>query len=400
VGAASADDTGCSILHVDMDAFYASVEARRRPELRGQPVVVGGTGPRGVVSSASYEARAYGVRSAMPGGQARRLCPHAIFLPVDMPAYLEASAAVMSMFDDVTPLVEPLSVDEAFLDVSGARRLLGGPAVIARALRARIRAELELPCSIGVAGTKFLAKLASTRAKPDGMLVVPPARALEFLHPLPIDALWGVGERTAEVLRRLGLRTIGDVAQAPIGMLRQGVGEAVAEHLHALARGRDPRRVDTGRVDKSVSSETTFDVDVGDPDVIRQTVLALANRVAARLRAATSAGRTVAIKVRLADFQTLNRSRTLPRPTDVAREVFDTAWALYRALAPGDKVRLLGVRVESLVAADDARQLELGERAAGWREAERAAAAAAARFGSTAVRPASLIPRSSGNTPE
>jgi DNA polymerase-4 len=209
-----------------------------------------------------------------------------------------------------------------------------------------------------------------------------------------------VGERTAEVLRRLGLRTIGDVAQAPIGMLRQGVGEAVAEHLHALARGRDPRRVDTGRVDKSVSSETTFDVDVGDPDVIRQTVLALANRVAARLRAATSAGRTVAIKVRLADFQTLNRSRTLPRPTDVAREVFDTAWALYRALAPGDKVRLLGVRVESLVAADDARQLELGERAAGWREAERAAAAAAARFGSTAVRPASLIPRSSGNTPE
>ncbi len=346
-----------------------------------------------MVSSASYEARAYGVRSAMPGGQARRLCPQAIFLPVDMAAYLDASAAVMALFHDVTPLVEPISVDEAFLDVSGAQRLLGRPAAIARALRARVRSELELPCSVGVAGTKFLAKLASTRAKPDGLLVVAPPRALDFLHPLPIDALWGVGERTAEVLRRLGLRTVGDVAQAPLGMLRQGVGEAAAVHLHDLAWGRDPRRVHTERVDKSVSAETTFDVDVADPDVIRQTLLALANRVGARLRAAGHAGRTVAIKVRLADFQTLNRSRTLAGATDVARDIFETAWALYRALAPGEKIRLLGVRVEGLAGADEARQLELGERESGWREAERAADAAAARFGGPMVRPASLLRR-------
>jgi DNA polymerase-4 len=387
------DDAGCSILHVDMDAFYASVEVRRRPELRGLPVVVGGAGPRGVVSSASYEARAFGVRSAMPGGQARRLCPQAIFLPVDMPAYLAASAEVMSLFEEVTPLVEQISVDEAFLDVSGARRLLGSPAEIARSLRARIRTELHLPSSVGVAGTKFLAKLASTRAKPDGMLVVAPARALEFLHPLPVEALWGVGERTAEVLRRLGLRTVADVAQAPPGLLRQGVGEAAAAHLHELASGRDPRRVQTERVEKSISAETTFDVDVRDPDVVRRTLLAQSNRVAARLRAAGYAGRTVAIKIRLSDFTTLNRSRTLDRATDVAREVFDTAWALYRALAPGDRIRLVGVRVEGLGAADEARQLALGERESGWREAERAADAAAARFGAATVRPASLIRR-------
>jgi DNA polymerase-4 len=390
---AAAGDACCSILHVDMDAFYASVEVRRRPELRGLPVVVGGSGPRGVVSSASYEARAFGVRSAMPGGRARRLCPQAIFLPVDMAAYLEVSAQVMAVFRDVTPLVEQLSVDEAFLDVSGARRLLGRPEEIARGLRARVRAELGLPCSVGVAGTKFMAKLASTRAKPDGLLAVAPARAIEFLHPLPIDALWGVGERSAEVLRRLGLRTVGDVAQAPAGMLRQALGEAATAHLQALAWGRDPRRVQPERVEKSVSGETTFDVDIGDADVLRRTLLALSNRVAARLRAAGYAGRTVAIKVRLADFQTLSRSRTLPRATDVAREVFDIAWALFQALAPGDKIRLLGVRVEGLGAADEARQLELGERESGWREAERAADAAAARFGASVVRPASLIGR-------
>jgi DNA polymerase IV len=392
------DDSGCTILHVDMDAFFASVEVRRRPELRGLPVVVGGTGPRGVVSSASYEARAFGVRSAMPGGQARRLCPQAIFLPPDMGAYAEASAEVMKIFGDVTPLVEPLSVDEAFLDVAGARRLLGRPTVIARHIRARVAGELGLTCSVGVAPTKFLAKLASTRSKPDGLLVVPAATMLEFLHPLPIEALWGVGEKTAETLRKLGLRLVGDVAQAPLGMLRQAVGEASARHLYELAAGRDPRPVSVDRVEKSVSNETTFDVDVSDDDVVRRTLLGLAVRVGARLRQAGQAGRTVAIKVRLADFRTLSRSRTLPVPTDVAREIFDIAWALYvaenmAALRPGDnKVRLLGVRVEGLSASDDApRQLTLGERSHGWREAERAADAAAARFGSKIVRPASLL---------
>lgn len=410
------DDAGCTVLHVDMDAFYASVEVRRRPELRGRPVVVGGTGPRGVVSSASYEARAYGVRSAMPSGQARRLCPYAVFLPPDMAAYAEASREVMRIFSDVTPVVEPLSIDEAFLDVSGAQRLLGSPLTIARLIKQRIADELGLTCTVGVAGTKFVAKLASTRAKPDGLLVVPMAGVIEFLHPLPVEALWGVGERSAEVLRRLGLRRVADLAAAPMGMLRQALGEAAAKHLHELAWGRDPRPVlGGGRVEKSISAETTFDQDVSDVDTLRRTLLGLANRVGSRLRHAGQVGRTVGIKVRLAapagggpgrtvhDLRTLSRSRTLASPTDVAREIFAAAWELFvqlgertgkhgETLAPGDKIRLLGVRVEGLEDSDSApRQLALDEREHGWREAELAADAAAARFGGAVVRPASLL---------
>jgi DNA polymerase IV len=388
----SADDTGCPILHVDMDAFFASVEIRRRPELAGKPVVVGGAGPRGVVCSASYEARAYGVRSAMPGTQAKRLCPDAIFLPPDFTQYAMASKAVMSIFKDMTPLVEPLSVDEAFLDVSGAVRLLGRPAEIAALIRRRVRAELDLPCSVGVASTKFVAKLASARAKPDGLAVVPAARTLDYLRPLPVSALSGVGDRTAETLHCLGLRTVGDLADVPIGMLKSSVGVAVAEHLHALANGRDPRRVTTERVEKSISAERTFDVDINDPDKIRRTLLALSSRVAERLRAAEVAGRTIAIKVRVASFQTLNRSRTLHSPTDVSKEIFDVAVALYDALRPGDRIRLLGIRAEGLVSITGlARQPVLGERERGWAHVERAADAASAKFGSSAVRPASLL---------
>jgi DNA polymerase-4 len=386
-------DAGCTVLHVDMDAFFASVEVRRRPELKGQPVVVGGTGPRGVVSSASYEARAFGVRSAMPVGQARRLCPAAVFLQPDMAAYAAASHEVMRVFADVTPLVEPLSIDEAFLDVAGAQRLLGPPAVIAAQIKQRIAAELRLTCTVGAAGTKFLAKLASTRAKPDGLLVVPVDRVLEFLHPLPVEALWGVGDRTAEVLRRLGLRLVGDVAAAPVGMLRQALGEAAAKQLHELSWGRDPRPVHGGsRVEKSVGSETTFDADVSDVDVLRRTMLGLSTRVGARLRQAGQAGRTVAIKVRLSDFHTMSRSRTLAEPTDVAREIFAAAWGLFEVLAPGERIRLLGVRVEGLGERDGAHhQLSLDEREHGWRDAEVAADAAAQRFGAAAVRPASLL---------
>jgi len=387
-----ADDTGCRMLHVDMDAFYASVEVRRQPELRGKPVVVGWDGPRGVVCSASYEARRFGVRSAMPGVVARRLCPQAIFLPPDFTGYGAASRAIMAIFRDVTPLVEPLSLDEAFLDVGGAERLFGRPAEIARLIRGRIAGEQSLPCSVGVASTKFMAKLASTRAKPDGLLVVPADLALDFLHPLPVDALWGVGDRTAEVLRRLGLRLVRDVAHAPAGMLRSALGEAAAAHLHALAWGRDPRPVTPEHVEKSIGAETTFDEDVADPDVIRRTLLALAGKTAARLRATGQAGRTVSIKVRLSDFKTLNRSRTLPGPTDVTREIFSTAWGLFEALRPGDRIRLIGVRVEGLGASGgQPRQLALGEPERGWREAERAADAAVARFGRSAVRPASLL---------
>ncbi len=389
-----ADDAGCTILHVDMDAFFAAVEVRRRPELRGRAVVVGGVGPRGVVSSASYEARRYGVRSAMPAMRARALCPHAVFLPPDFTAYSAASQAVMSIFRDVTPLVEPLSLDEAFLDVAGAQRLLGRPAVIARDIRARIVAEQGLTCSVGVAPTKFVAKLGSTRAKPDGMLVVPAALVLDFLHPLPVGALWGVGEKAAENLHWLGLKTVGDLAQAPLSMLRASVGEAAAGHLHELSWGRDPRRVEPEHVEKSIGAEMTFDIDVGDPEVIRRSLLALAEKVGARLRAAGQVGRTIGLKVRLADFRTVNRSRTTTS-TDVAREIFEASWALFEALGPGDRIRLIGIRVEGLAAAATAsRQLTLGAPERGWREAEAATDAVAARFGRSVVGPASLLGRS------
>jgi DNA polymerase-4 len=388
----AADDTGCPILHVDMDAFYCSVEVRRRPELRGRPVIVGGAGPRGVVSSASYEARVYGVRSAMPGSRARRLCPDAIFLSPDFTEYSAASRAVMRIFREVTPLVEPLSMDEAFLDVSGAVRLLGRPAEIAALIRRRVRAEQSLPCSVGVAPTKFVAKLASTRAKPDGLVVVPAGRVLDYLHPLPVESLWGVGERSAELLHRLGLTTVRDLAHAPVGMIRSALGEAAAAHLHELAWGRDPRAVVPEQVEKSIGAETTFDVDVDDPALIRRTLLALAGKAAGRLRQAGQVGRTVSIKVRLADFRTLNRSRTLSGPTDVTKEIFETAWSLYEALRPGERIRLVGVRIEGLVEAGRApRQPALGARERGWSEAERAADAAVARFGAAAVRPASLL---------
>ncbi|MGC5018123.1 DNA polymerase IV [Micromonospora sp. DT47] len=399
-----ADDSGSQVLHVDMDAFFASVEVRRRPELRGRPVVVGGVGPRGVVSSASYEARRYGVRSAMPTMRARAICPHAVYLPPDFSQYTAASRAVMQIFRDVTPLVEPLSLDEAFLDVAGARRLFGPPAAIARRIRERVATEQGLTCSVGVAPSKFVAKLGSTRAKPDGLLVVPADRVLEFLHPLPVGALWGVGERSAETLRRLGLATIGDLAEAPFGMLRKALGAASATHLHELARGRDPRSVSPEHVEKSIGAEVTFDADVDDPVEIRQALLALSEKVGVRLRRAGQVGRTVSLKVRLADFRTVNRSRTLGVPTDVARELFDTAWALYTALDPGERIRLVGVRAEGLAAvAETPRQLTLGAPEHGWREAEAAADAAAARFGRSVIGPASLLgkrdPRRGENQP-
>jgi DNA polymerase-4 len=389
-----ADDSGCSILHVDMDAFYASVELRRRPELRGRTVIVGG-GTRGVVLSATYEARACGVHSAMPMTQARRLCPHAVVVPPDMSAYAEASAGVMAVFRSVTPLVEPLSLDEAFLDVRGARRRLGRPAWIGEWIRARVADEQGITCSVGVAATKFLAKLASTRCKPDGLLVVPAGGAAEFLHPLPVTALWGVGDRSAEVLQRLGLRTVGDLAQTPLPVLRRALGPAAAEHLHTLAAGCDPRRVVPDEPDKSVGAEETFAADVDDHATVRRELLRLAERTAHRLRTSGHVGRTIGIKVRFADFTTITRARTVAAPTDVGQEIYDTARWLYDGLRlDRARIRLVGVRVEGILPATAApRQLEIGSRERGWREADQAVDRAARRFGADIVRPAALVRR-------
>jgi DNA polymerase IV len=388
-----ADDTGCGILHVDMDAFFVSVELLERPDLRGRPVVVGGAGARGVVAAASYEARRYGVHSAMPMTRARRLCPQAVVLPPRHDKYAAVSAGVMEIFRSITPLVEPLALDEAFLDVSGALRRIGRPAEIGRLIRAQVAEQQGITCSVGVASTKFVAKLASTRCKPDGLLVVPADGVVEFLHPLPVAALWGVGERTEETLRRLGLHTVGDLAATPLDTLRREVGEAAGAHLHALAWGRDPRSVVATAKDKSIGAEETFDVDIADPAAIRRELLRLSDRVGARLRGAGHVGRTVAVKLRRSDFTTITRARTLREPTDLAREIYATACALYAASGLEHvPLRLVGVRVENLIAADDAtRQLSLGEPETGWREAEQVMDLAARKFGAGAVRPAALM---------
>ena len=386
------DDSGCTVLHVDMDAFYASVELISRPGLQGTPVIVGG-GTRGVVLSATYEARRFGIHSAMPMTRARRLCPQATVIRPDHSSYSRVSAGVMEIFRSVTPLVEPLSLDEAFLDVAGSVRRLGSPATVAQHIRDRVADEQAITCSVGVATTKFVAKLASTRCKPDGLLVVPGREVIAFLHPLPVAALWGVGERTEEVLVRLGLRTVGDIAHTPEQTLRRALGQAVGAHLHALSWGRDERRVVPYEPDRSIGAEETFDHDVDDPQLVLRELLRLSERTAARLRAGGMAGRTISLKVRFADFTTITRAKTLRDPTDVAREVYATAKALYLALGlDRARIRLVGVRVEGLVESDGSpRQLLLGERTRGWRDAEQAADRATRRFGSGAVRPASLV---------
>jgi DNA polymerase-4 len=387
------DDTGCPVLHVDMDAFFASVEIRERPELADKPVVVGGTGGRGVVSSANYLARTYGVRSAMPTAHARRLCPHAVFLPPTFALYTEASAGVMAIFREITPLVEPLSLDEAFLDVAGAlRRLRMTPGEIGEQVRARVVAEWGITCSVGVAPTKFVAKLASGLAKPDGMLVVPRTDVLDFLHPLPVSALWGVGKKTAERLSSVGLNRVADVAAMPLARLKRVVGVAAAEHLHALANGHDNRAVVPESVDKSVGAEETFEVDHTDRDVLKQELLRLSERTAATLRRRELRGRTVSIKVRFGDFTTITRSRTLPVSTDVTQEIYRTACRLLDEQTPPGAVRLIGVRMEQLEeAAAGGQQLLLDAPERGWRDADQAADLARAKFGGAAIRPATLL---------
>jgi len=385
------DDAGCTILHVDMDAFYASVELRHRPHLQGKPVIVGG-GNRGVVLSATYQARALGIHSAMPMSRARRLAPLAVVIEPDHRAYAQVSRGVMSIFETITPLVEPLSLDEAFLDVSGSLRRLGSPTAIGELIRARVADEQGITCSVGVASTKFIAKLASTRTKPDGLLVVPADQVIAFLHPLPVGALWGVGERTEEQLTRLGLRTVGDLANTPVQTLQRALGHSHGSHLHELSWGRDPRPVVPHLPDKSIGAEETFDADIDDPTLIHAHLLRLADQVGARLRRSGQVGRTIQLKVRFADFSSLTRSRTLPVATDVTQEIYDGVRALFDALGlERVRIRLVGVRVEGLVRAGSAQQLVLGQPEHGRRDAEVAVDLLRARFGRSAVRQARLV---------
>ena len=390
----------CPILHVDMDAFYASVATRDRPDLQDVPVIVGG-GSRGVVLSANYLARRYGVRSAMPGTRARRLCPQAVVVAPDFEVFGQVSSSVMENFRRVTPLVEVLSLDAAFLAVRGSTRRLGTPLEIAEQLRATIHDEQGITCSVGVAASVSVAKLASRRAKPDGVVVVPPERITSFLHPLDVGELWGVGEKTQAMLNRLGLVTVGDVAHTPLRTLQRAVGEGLGAHLHELAWGTDrrtitPRNVSAfggGDPDKSMGAQETFGRDTDDREVIVRELLRLSARVSGRMRVAGVAGRTVSITVRFADFTTLTRSRTLPEATDVTQEIYRTATRLYDALGlQRARLRLVGVRVEGLVPRQTVqRQLVLGEREHGWSDADRAVDRATRRFGAAAVRPASLL---------
>jgi DNA polymerase IV len=385
---------GSPVLHVDMDAFFASVTLLRHPELRDRPVIIGG-GPRGVVLSATYEARAFGVHSAMPVARARRLCPAAVVLPPERHRYSEVSTRVMALLRDITPLVAPLSVDEAFLDVAGARRLLGTPLEIAERIRARVLAEEGLTCSVGVAPTMFVAKIASTRSKPDGLMVVPADKVLTFLHQLPTSALWGVGQATGATLDRLGLRTIGDIADCPLPTLRRALGQAAAAHLHALAHGRDGRSVEPESTEVSVSAEHTLAVDTADQAVLGRELLRLSGQVARRLRAKGRVTRTIGVKIRLSDFSTFTRARTLREPTDVSQEIYRAALALFTESGlAGKAVRLIGVRAANLGdAGDTSHQLAFDEPTAGWSELDRATDAASLRFGVGAVGPASLLPR-------
>lgn len=385
------DDTSASILHLDMDAFFASVELLARPELRGRPVIVGHRGARSVVTAATYEARRFGVNSAMPMAVALRRCPQAVVLEPHYERYQEASAHVMRILGDITPLVEPLSIDEAFLDVRGALGLFGPPYAIAVAVRERIRAETGLVASVGAAATKFVAKLASGRAKPDGLLVVPAADTLAFLHPQPITALWGVGASSAERLERLGLRTIGDVADAPLDALERALGPASARHLHELANGRDPRAVTPERQEKTIGHEVTFERDLADPAAIDRELLRLAERVAERLRRGGWVARTIAVKLRFGDFETITRAQTLAEPTDVAQRVAREARALYAASpVVGRGLRLIGVRASGLLPTGTVAR-GLWDDDEPWREAETTIDAVAEKFGRGAVRRASLL---------
>ena len=376
-----------------MDAFFALVEVRENPSLASKQVIVGYDGNRGVVLSATYEARKLGVHSAMPMSRALRLAPNAIVVEPDHEKYSEVSENVMAIFESITPLVQPLSVDEAFLDISGAQKLMGTPSQIGEVIRARVSDEQGITCSVGVASTMFVAKLATNFAKPDGLHVVPADKVIEFLHPLPIGALWGVGEKTAEQLSRLGLINVSDIANTPVKTLARVVGQAAAEHLYELSWGRDPRTVTPNQAEKSIGAERTFESDIDDPEEILAQILDLSNKVAKRLRAANYFSRTITIKVRFADFTSVTRSKSLPSSTDLATDIYATSKSLFEAMhLQRARIRLVGVRATGLVPTSESSvQLEFSNRDSGWREAEEAMDQVSLKFGNSAVKPARLI---------
>jgi DNA polymerase IV len=388
------------ILHVDMDAFFVSVELIDHPELRGRPVVVGGAGDRGVVAAASYEARSFGIHSAMSSVRARRLCPHAVFLQGRHDRYGEVSAQVMEIFTSFTPLVEPISLDEAFLDVRSARRLHGPPTRIAADIRARVHDEVGITCSVGVAPSKFVAKLASEAAKPRasvdgprpglGVKVVAADQVLDFLWPLPVSALWGVGPATLTRLNRLGVSTIADLADMPIELVTTALGTAAGSHLHALANGIDERAVEPVRPLKSVGHEETFAHDHHTHDTLDREVVRLADAVGSRLRRHGLAGRTITLKVRFSDFHTITRSTSRAEATDSTPVITREAKQLLAAVDPSSGVRLVGVSVSGL-SPGTTRQLSLDEAgSSGWDDATEAVDAIRARFGRAAIGPATL----------
>ena len=377
-----------------MDAFFASVELLERPELRGKPAVVAHDSGRSVVTSATYEARALGVHSAMPLAFAKRAVPGLIVLEPHRALYTRYSREVMQVFSEYSPLVEALSIDEAFIDVTGARRLYGEPAEIGALIRADVLRRTGLTCSVGVASTKFVAKIASDMAKPDGLLEVPHEETLSFLHPLPIRKLWGVGAQTAKVLERRGLHTVGDVADTPEQTLVAALGDAAGRHLCALAWGRDPRTVVPERREKSVGREQTFASDLTTREPVVAAFLDQAERVGRTLRVAGLRGKTVAIKITFSDFQSLTRSRTLPEPTDVGREIYATACALFDELELDMRarpVRLVGVRAQSLAQPDLGLIGLWDDDNETWRKAEEAVDRVTSRFGPGWVTPATLL---------
>lgn len=379
-----------SILHVDLDAFFAAVEQRDRPELRGKPVIVGGGGPndRGVVSAASYEARAYGVRSAMPLRTAGALCPNGVFVPVNGAKYAAASRQVMAILRRHTPRVEPISIDEAFLDVHGTAALFGPPEQVARLIKSAVQDEVGLTASVGVASTKLVAKIASDLRKPDGLVVVGPGTEAEFLAPLAIERLWGVGAQTRKVLAEYGVTTIGELAQLPSDLLIRRLGSQGAV-IAARARGVDSSPVSVGMAAKSVSHEHTFEVDTADWEIMEGSLLALSEGVAGRLRAGSVKAGTVAVKIRDSDFVTITRQRTLPAPTDQTEPIWRAAVSLARPEVRGLKIRLLGVAATHLT---DREQLALFQGEEIRREQAVAAAdAIRQRFGPRAITRARLL---------